>query len=188
MTSLVHETELLGLEIVPKTTIEEWAEMGRKIYQIAGLVTWHLADWAAFGEREYGSLKEFCKANPQFNYGSLRQYAWVASSVELSRRLDNLSFQHHMEVAALPARDQSKWLGKASSEGLSCVDLREQIRAAYALQNGKKSDGPSMKFGTKYAMDLSGWLTQQPSDFWTDHNKAFWKEQLKPVVEFYERL
>jgi hypothetical protein len=38
-------------------------------------------------------------------YQTCRDSAWVASRFELSRRKDNLTFNHHAEVAALPPAD-----------------------------------------------------------------------------------
>ena len=131
-----------ALIIPEKATLEQWADIGRKLYHAGQTMTWWLADWAAYGEREYGALKEFCDKQGM-NYGTIRTMAWVSSSVELSCRHDNLSFQHHHEVAALPVRDQKKWLAKAEKENLSVVEFRRQIRASTAIHLPEKTFGPS---------------------------------------------
>src|SRR5690606_17166251 len=68
---------------------------------------------------------------------SLREYAYVARSVEMSIRMDNLSFGHHQIVAGIKdpvtkkplKREQQKWLEKANTHGWSIKTLREAIAA-----------------------------------------------------------
>jgi hypothetical protein len=47
-------------------------------------------------------------------YQTLRNYAVVARRLKLSRRRDNLSFQHHAEVCALGFEEQDRWLDLAA--------------------------------------------------------------------------
>ena len=61
---------------------------------------------------------------------SLKNYKWVAGSVELSVRTDNLSWEHHKLVAPLTPAAQKKWLKKAEKEGWSVSELRKAIRDA----------------------------------------------------------
>lgn len=61
---------------------------------------------------------------------SLRNYAWVASRVQLSLRRDNLSYSHHELVAALEPDQQERWLRFASENRLSVEDLRMALRAS----------------------------------------------------------
>jgi hypothetical protein len=178
-----------GLELkLPETlTLEDWAAVGRKLVRVDQVTKWWLGDWAAFGLRKYGQLKEFAEANG-INYGGLRQMAWVSSSVELSRRRDNVDWSKHMEVAALKPRDQTKWLQKAATEEMPLAELRRQIRQSQATKNALESDGPTIKFISRACDDLIHWLTRQPADFWTTDRKAIWRKRLEPLVKFYERL
>lgn len=48
-----------------------------------------------------------------------------------SRRRAGLTFQHHVEVAALPPQEQDHWPDFAARLGWSRNDLRRQIRASY---------------------------------------------------------
>jgi hypothetical protein len=61
----------------------------------------------------------------------------VARRFDLSRRRDNLSFQHHAEVCALSDDLQDVWLDLAAQRGWSKMDLRRQIRAAAAADTAK---------------------------------------------------
>jgi len=42
-----------------------------------------------------------------YEYGTLRDSKWVASKIEMSCRHDNLSFEHHRQVAPLEPEDQN---------------------------------------------------------------------------------
>jgi hypothetical protein len=179
--------EPVQLFLPEETSLEDWAAIGRKLCRADQVMQWWLGDWAAFGARKYGQLKEFAEAN-NLNYAGLRQAAWVSQSVELSRRRDNVEWSKHMEVAALNPKDQSKWLLKAETEGLSRSELRSQIRLSQGSQNALISDGPQIKFAQKWRDDLLHWLTHRPLDFWSEGRKAMWRDLLKPLVAFYERL
>jgi hypothetical protein len=47
----------------------------------------------------------------------------------MSRRRDNLSFQHHAEVAALPADEQDRWLENAERHDWNRNELRRRLAA-----------------------------------------------------------
>lgn len=166
---------------------QDWAAVGRQLCRADQVMKWWLGDWAAYGLRKYGELKEFAEAN-NINYASLRQAAWVCASIELSRRRDTLDWSKHMEVAALKPREQTRWLAKAEAEELPVAELRRQIRQAQGSQNALVADGPTVKFISKACDDLLHWLKRQPADFWTNERKAIWRKRLEPVVEFYESL
>jgi hypothetical protein len=176
----------IGLPIANTTSLEEWVAMGNDIYRSAERLTWHLADWAAFGERSFGQLGKFCETHG-INYQTLRNHAYVAQNVQLSRRRDKLSFSHHCEVAPLPTREQDKWLLSAEREGWSVAELRRQIRKSLSSQSSTESDGPVFKFADKTALDLHHFLSTRPQTFWTDTSKQYWRRKLAPIVEFYEQ-
>jgi hypothetical protein len=153
------------------------------IYRSAELLTWQLADWAAYGDREWGALKEFCEKHGM-NYSTLKTYAYVARSVEMSRRLDQLSFAHHAEVAPLPSREQAAWLKKALGNNWSVAELRRRIRRGDQARPG--SEGPKFIFDDKAVLQLHHTLTAKPSEYWNDNTRALWRDKLRPIVEFYQ--
>lgn len=175
----------LGREFETATTMEQWAEIGNSIYRDAESLQWVLADWAAFGEKHWGALKEFCEGHGM-NYGTLRNYAFIATNVEMSRRRDNLSFGHHQEVAPLQPEQQTHWLTKASVNHWSVAELRRRIRTSETNSLSSTSDGPVLKYATKSALELSDFLTTRPSEFWNDSTRSYWRDRLKPIVEFYQ--
>lgn len=181
------EFTALELRLPESLRMEDWAQIGRRLVRMDQVTKWWLGDWAAFGLRKYGQLKEFAEAN-NLNYGTLRNLAWVSENVELSRRRDSLEWSKHAEVAALKPREQSKWLAKAESEGLPVAKLRQEIRQSQGERNALEPDGPVTHFASKALDDLVHWLERQPGEFWTAERRAVWKERLRPVVDFFNGL
>jgi hypothetical protein len=177
----------LGLELPGDMAFDAWVVVGRRIARADQVVKWWLGDWAAFGLHKYGKLKEFAEANG-IDYQTLRNLAWVSQSVELSRRRDNLEWSKHAEVAALPAADQVKWLGKMEAENLPRAELRRQIRQSQGEHNALESDGPVVPFIGRAVDDLVHWLKGRPAEFWSEERKGVWRKRLGPIVEFYQTL
>jgi len=186
--SIGGTAQVLGLSLPENTPIDRWAEIGRSICRAEQVTRWWIGDWAAFGVRKYGQLKEFADANA-INYSTLRDLAWVSTSVELSRRRDNLEWSFHREVAALPPKEQEKWLRKVDSKEIhNRVDLRRAIRQSGAKQNALDSDGPIIKFASKWVDELLTWLRERPESFWTEDHRSKWRQRLEPLVKFYNAL
>jgi hypothetical protein len=177
----------MELRLAEDLPIARWSDIGRKLVRMDQVTKWWLGDWAAFGLRKYGQLKEFAEANG-VSYQTLRNLAWVSEKVELSRRRDNVDWSKHAEVAALPAKEQAKWLGKA--EEMPVVELRRQIRQSGAKEghNALESDGPVMRFASRWCDDLVRWLKERPDGFWTKEAREAWKGRLEPLVKIWESL
>lgn len=171
---IAAKTKSNALIIPDKVTLDQWVAIGRKLYHTGQTMTWWLADWAAYGEREYGKLKEFCEGNG-LNYGTIRNLASVALAVELSRRRDNLSFSHHVEVSALPAREQSKWLSQAAKDNWSVVELRRRIRESTMIHAPEKTYGPSDEGiqMSKIFLDASV-ILERKSEFVKENSDEVW--------------
>lgn len=177
----------LGLDISEDLTFEEWSAVGSRLERMGKMVNWWLGDCLAFGDRKYGRLKEFAEANG-INPGTLMNLVRVSRAVELSRRRENLDWCKHAEVAKLGPKEQSKWLDKAVAEDLTVSQLRSKMRIADGEDNALVSDGPVIKFGLKAADDLKHWLLTRPAEFWSPERCAAVREELKPIVDFYEKL
>jgi len=114
--------------IIPEgTPFEEWESIGGKLRQVAGAVQWWIGDWLNFGEKHYGEKYAQALDATDYDYGTLRNKAWVSSRFELSRRHDNLSFSHHQEVASLDPDEADKLLAQAEVENWTSGDLREKV-------------------------------------------------------------
>jgi hypothetical protein len=114
----------------PLLPIDSWKALGVKITLYSEATRWWLGDWLTFGQMKYGRRYKEGVALTGLDYQTLRNYAVVARRFELSRRRDNLSFQHHAEVCALPNDDQDFWLDIAGDNRWSKTELRRRLRAA----------------------------------------------------------
>jgi len=117
-----------GLQIPSGTDYDAWLTMGRRITGVANACAWCLGDWLVYGEETFGSRYRTALKATSLDYQTLRNYAWVARRFEMSRRRDNLSFQHHAEVAALPDAHQDLWLRRAERARWSRNELRRRLR------------------------------------------------------------
>ncbi|KKL48072.1 hypothetical protein LCGC14_2329150 [marine sediment metagenome] len=94
---------------------------------LAKTIQFALGDWLNYGSAKYGEKYAQAIEETPYTYGTLRNYAYVAGKIELSRRNDRLSFAHHSEVAKLDAAQQDAWLDLAVDENLTTRQLRQSI-------------------------------------------------------------
>ncbi|GIJ46862.1 hypothetical protein Val02_37480 [Virgisporangium aliadipatigenens] len=123
-------TTRVGLQIPEAVTFDGWERAGTHLSRIIDTSSWCLGDWLVFGKRRYQDRYRRAVDAVGLDYQTLRNYAWVAGRFELSRRRESLSFQHHAEVAALPAETQDYWLDVAQEGGWSRSALRRAVRDA----------------------------------------------------------
>ncbi|MEV6632793.1 LmbU family transcriptional regulator [Actinoplanes sp. NPDC051470] len=118
----------MGLRFPSTIDYDEWETAGRRLSTLATSSAWCLGDWLIFGQDRYHDRYRRTVETAGLDYQTLRNYAWVARRFDLSRRRDTLSFQHHAEVAALPAAEQDYWLARAAEHGWSRNQLRQHVR------------------------------------------------------------
>ncbi|MDA0161676.1 LmbU family transcriptional regulator [Solirubrobacter ginsenosidimutans] len=128
-TTVAAPSRRLVLELGSDMSFDDWADVGARIARICGGAAWALGDWLLFGERRYGERYRSALEATNLDYQTLRNYAWVARSIAPARRREGLSFQHHAEVAALPAAEQDLWLHRAEAQEWSRNELRRQLSA-----------------------------------------------------------
>ena len=119
----------VDLELSADMSFDEWASVGNRIARIHNGAAWALGDWLLFGERRFGERYRSALDATNLGYQTLRNYAWVARCFAPSRRRERLSFQHHAEVASLPAVEQDLWLHRAEAQGWSRNELRRRVSA-----------------------------------------------------------
>jgi hypothetical protein len=118
-----------GLRLRRGLTYDAWVNVGKRIARISDASAWWLGDWVVYGEQSYGSRYRIALRATALDYQTLRNYAWVARAFEPLRRREDISFQHHAEVAALPEADQDLWLERAARLRWSRNELRRRLRA-----------------------------------------------------------
>ncbi|GAA2773269.1 LmbU family transcriptional regulator [Saccharopolyspora taberi] len=126
----------MGLQFPHSLAFEEWERTGKKITRIVNSSAWFLGDWVVYGQTRYSDRYRRAIETARLDYQTIRNYAWVARRFEHSRRRDKLSFQHHAEVAALPAEQQDYWLDLAEESGWSRNQLRQHVRNSRLAERG----------------------------------------------------
>lgn len=124
----------VGLVINGAPTEQEWSSLGEILRRMEASIQWLIGDWLVFGEREYKETYAKTVEATGYDYGTLRTYAYVCSKVDLSIRIDKLSFAHHQLVAPFQLPDgspdtekQAEWLQKAVENEWSIAQMREAM-------------------------------------------------------------
>lgn len=119
-----------GMQFDPLLHFDVWKAVGTRISTYASASAWWLGDWLAFGQMKYGRHYRDAIALTGLEYQTLRNYAVVARRFQMSRRRNDLSFQHHAEVCALSDEQQALWLDLSAEHHWSKNELRRRMRAA----------------------------------------------------------
>jgi DNA modification methylase len=127
-----------GLIVDGDPTYEEWEMCGEFLKQAEKAVQFWIGDWVNYGERKWGEMYAQALEATDNEYQTLANYKYVADNVDFSRRRENLSFSHHAEVAKLPPEQQEVFLEKASEQGLSVRELRQEIWRAKTQEENRK--------------------------------------------------
>ena len=129
-----------GLYLPTRLSYEDWERVGKQICLVSDSSAWWLGDWLVYGQDRYGDRYRRAVEATALDYQTLRNYAWVARQIPVSRRRDSLSFQHHAEVAALAEEEQEIWLDRAVMFRWSRNELRRQLREARNALRHEEAD------------------------------------------------
>lgn len=117
-----------GVQFADTVTQKDWEAFGEMVVNINTAIQWIIGDWLAYGiQREWGKTYEEAAQLTGYTVETLRDFVWVASSIDLSLRNDTLSFTHHRAVAHLPPEQQVSFLETAAKERWSMRTLRSQV-------------------------------------------------------------
>ena len=130
-----------GLSAAREINLREWGAAWdtltneyRRLERKATWLQFALGDLLLFGESHFGEQIWDFIAETDYEIATVRNFKSVAKSVDASRRSENLTYKHHVAVAALPAEKQSEWLEKAETEHLSANALTEQVKAERGIE------------------------------------------------------
>ncbi|MEL6407447.1 MAG: hypothetical protein AAFR81_23955 [Chloroflexota bacterium] len=131
-----------GIIIPEDLQDEEWRDIFQVLRKLDEAIQWAVGDLVNHAESKWGETYTSMAEVTQYSEKSLREYAYVARSVDMSIRMDNLSFGHHQLVAGLKdqktkkplRREQAMWLQRASDNNWSIKALREAMKAEYQKQ------------------------------------------------------
>lgn len=108
----------------------EWLVIGKRLGGISRCSQWWLGDWVRYGAEKWGEKYTQAAKITGYDPRSLANMASIAAAFDSSRRRDDLTWSHHVAVAALPEEEQEAWLSRAAAESLSVADLRTELRAS----------------------------------------------------------
>jgi hypothetical protein len=120
--------------------VDDWIRAGKRLGAMTRCSQWWLGDWVRYGTGRWGEKYKEAARITGYDVHSLRNIAYVAGRVEVSRRRDNLTWSHHAEVCSLDPVGQDKWLDLACSERMSVSDLRVELRSV--RRKNKALEGP----------------------------------------------
>lgn len=123
-----------GIYINGEITQDEWEAFFPIVQRIQDASQWFYGDLVAYGDRVWGKTYNEVAAKIGIDADTLRNWAWVASSVDLSLRNDKLSFTHHYHVAGLSEAEQVRWLTDAVNNRWSANRLLEEISQQRPVQ------------------------------------------------------
>lgn len=118
------------LHLPDNLSIASWCQVGERIQTVVDSSAWWIGDWLVYGQTHYVGRYRRAMEGTSLHYQTLRNYAWVARKFEPGRRRKELTFHHHMEVAALTKEEQDHWLDFAARLNWTRDELRRQIRAS----------------------------------------------------------
>lgn len=125
--------------------VHKWVRAGQRLGAMTRCSQWWLGDWVRYGTGRWGEKYKEASRITGYDVQSLRNIAYVAGRVEVSRRRDNLAWSHHAEVSALEPAEQDRWLDLAESEKMSVSDLRTELRSARRADNRSSTQSNSDK-------------------------------------------
>jgi hypothetical protein len=185
-----------GIQFNEELTFEEWDALGQKLAPIGKSIGFIIGDWINYGEAQYGEKYEDALDKTGIDYGTLRNYAYVARRIQLSLRNDNLGYHIHATVAKLKTDEEKQhWLDMADRHKLSVRRLRKSINfGRLATEKEVQGDPADKGVVTHLALinRLIRWWKQttadDPVDQWDEEQRENVKKDFGLIIAIYEAL
>lgn len=123
--------------------VRDWVHAGKRLGAMTRCSQWWLGDWVRYGTGRWGEKYKEAARITGYDVKTLRNIAYVAEKVGVSRRRDNLSWSHHAELCGLEPEGQDRWLDLAVAQRMSVADLRIELRSAKRVEG--RSPSPTQK-------------------------------------------
>lgn len=166
-----------GLLFEAEPAFTDWALLGRYLGSMQRVIPWLIGDWLNFGEATYHDLYAQAMDETGLEYGTLRNYKYVARAFPIERRRTDISYQHHADVASLPPDKQDAWLADAAREGWTVRDLR--YRLSGGTRDGDIGDTPAVNM-TSAVGKASDW-PGRAREAW-DHMTAAQRDEFLEAI------
>jgi len=116
------------LDLFGNLKYEDWGQALFKVAQVRDGGSWWVGDAINYGDKHYGEMYAQAASETGISEDTLTTLKYVASRVSPERRIKELTWSHHREVAKFPDDEQSRWLGMALNKTWTVRDLKEAIR------------------------------------------------------------
>lgn len=117
-----------GIEAIGRPTFEQWQECWGFVGKADGAVRFWRGDLIRYAEHEYGEMYTQFINDHKKNYFTLAHDKSVADRVDICRRRQNLTFDHHQEIAYLEPDEQDKLLDLAEKNNIKSKDFRQVVK------------------------------------------------------------
>lgn len=121
-----------GVRVKGKPTLGEFQGALDFVSNTHAASGWWLVDLIAYADSrdDWDQHIDAIIDSELMSEATVRQYRWLHKKVAPARRLPDVPFAQHLEVASVDAEEQSEWLHKAKDHGWSSRELRQEIRAS----------------------------------------------------------
>jgi hypothetical protein len=126
----------LGVQFDSQLPYDTWRDIGVRIGRAGTRFQFVVGDWLLFGEQKYGAKYLEAQDLTGLSYGTLANLKYIAGAIDFHRRRENLSYGHHVEIAALDPADGDRLLDQAEAEGWNREQLRQAVRELKAKLAG----------------------------------------------------
>lgn len=124
----------VGLHVLPgPSSVTDWQDVGKLLARVQGALQFLIGDWLFHAERVWKKTYEEVAGAWGYEVRTLQEWVYVCKNVEISIRMEKLTFAHHQLVAPLPKNLQVEWLAYAVERRLSVAGLRKAMQKAGRL-------------------------------------------------------
>lgn len=113
----------------PSLPFESYEMIGAYLGRMNRSCSWWIGDWLVFGEGVYGDRFAQAVTATGLAEQTLLNRAYVARNIARELRRPTVPFSVHAEVAALPPKEQKRWLKKAEDGNWTKADLRAAMKS-----------------------------------------------------------
>jgi hypothetical protein len=160
----------IGLNLPPNLTFDQWDRIGRQLQLADIAIQWWIGDWLVYGEHRWGDKYAQAIEVTGRREQTLKNYHFVASSIEKSRRRYELNYSIHAEVAPLEPEEQDRVLAKAAGDPHPTVKgVRRQVDKIRRDKMPKVEDDATLlskearEFLDDYMIGTAEWAEKIPS-------------------------
>lgn len=119
----------VGLDIIGRPDFDECAWVGKRLPVVEDKWPFALGDFILYVEMTFGEkAAQIIDAGDGWKESTCKVYRWICSRIAPKDRHGDLTFKHHMKVAALAPAEQRRWLAEASAGDWTVARLEAAIK------------------------------------------------------------